>query len=67
MKCTDLELGPLVMSETYKGGAVSKLSQIAMVNGLLTICSPELLLGHVTLAHIDDPTVSIILLFLATF
>ena len=55
------------MSETYKGGAVSKLSQIAIVNGLLTICSPELLLGHVTLAHIDGPTVSIILLFLATF
>ena len=60
MKCPEVKLGPLVISENYKEGVPSKLSQIAMVNGLLTLCSPEFLLGHVTLTHSDYPTVSII-------
>ena len=42
----ELKLGPLVIGELYTGGEEAKLSQLVIVNGLLTVCSPELLLGH---------------------
>ena len=45
-----LHLGPLVISDVCNGvSRTSTLSQIAIVNGLLTVCSPDILLDDIVL------------------
>ena len=56
----ELKLGPLTIHDIHSEGRTSIISQIATVNGLLTVCSSEILLDRVELHSNENLLVSMI-------
>ena len=55
-----LHLGPVIIHYICKGvNRTSALSQIAIVNGVLTVCSPEILLEDIVFSQNGVPQVSV--------